>query len=163
MTDLSQTSLPQSCDREVVIYDGWARPGVKPVLSGVAVFFVLSHFGVLAAQGGCDKAALGGTIAQVGSTMMGFLLAAAAVLASINHVHLVKMMRLTGHYQDLLYSTVWAGFLFMLCTAVGGVMAFGFVGNDGFVRLVAAVNVAAFVSMVFVAFKLYLVLTSLRD
>jgi hypothetical protein len=36
--------------------------------------------------------AFGGSVASISSTMLGFLLAALAVLASISHTHLLKVM-----------------------------------------------------------------------
>lgn len=42
------------------------------------------------------------TTAQVAATMMGFLLAALAILASIANMRLLRNMQRTGHYQVLL-------------------------------------------------------------
>jgi len=57
--------------------------------------------------------------------MLGFMLAALAVLASINHTHLVKMMRAYGHYSDLLATMMISGLLFLLVALTGYGILFG--------------------------------------
>jgi Na+/H+-translocating membrane pyrophosphatase len=42
------------------------------------------------------------TVAQISATMLGFLIAALAVLASIAGMRLLRNMQRTGHYQNLL-------------------------------------------------------------
>lgn len=51
-----------------------------------------------------DFASILGTVAQVSASMMGFMLAALAILASIADKPLVILMRSSGHYNDLLFS-----------------------------------------------------------
>ena len=52
-----------------------------------------------------------GTAAQVTATMMGFILAALAILASISQHHLIREMNARGHYADLLKTLFCAGAL----------------------------------------------------
>ena len=53
------------------------------------------------------------------------MLAALAVLASINHTHLIKMMRQYGHYADLVQTMVVGSLFFLLCTLSGFFFLFG--------------------------------------
>lgn len=52
--------------------------------------------------GANDLRAIASTAAQIAATMMGFLLAALAILASIANMRLLRNMQRTGHYQVLL-------------------------------------------------------------
>lgn len=106
---------------------------------------------------------IGGTIASVGATMLGFLLASLAVLASINHTHLVSMMRKTGHFDDLLQTVSWGCMTFLLCTILGFALVFGY-SPAHWVRVgIVALHVAALVSLLDVGRKFFLVFTSLRN
>lgn len=109
-----------------------------------------------------DWPGLGGTIASIGATMLGFMLAALAILASISNTHLVRMMHETGHYVDLLH-TLFLGALMMLsCAIYGFVIMFGFTpGGKAFHGLVA-VHFAALVSIFDVGRKYWLVLSNLQ-
>lgn len=49
-----------------------------------------------------DLRQIASTAAQIAATMMGFLLAALAILASIANMRLLKNMQRTGHFQVLL-------------------------------------------------------------
>lgn len=54
------------------------------------------------------------TLAAIGATMMGFLLAALAVLASIAGTRLLRNMQRTGHYQVLLSRLLLSALFFFL-------------------------------------------------
>ena len=58
---------------------------------------------VVASNGGVDARTFLGLIAQISATMLGFLLAALAILASISGHRLVRNMQKTGHYRVLLH------------------------------------------------------------
>lgn len=106
---------------------------------------------------------IGGTIASVGATMLGFLLAVLAVLASISHTHLVSMMRRSGHYDDLLYTVFYGCAGFFICLSIGIALTFGLCPPNWLRTLVVAVHVAAFVSLMDVGRKFWLVLANLRE
>lgn len=61
-----------------------------------------------------------GTVVQVSVSMMGFMLAALAILASITDKPLVKNMAKMGHYQDLLLSLFVACLVYMFSFLVSG-------------------------------------------
>lgn len=54
------------------------------------------------------------TLAAIGATMMGFLLAALAVLASIAGTRLLRNMQRTGHYHVLLSRLLLSALFFLL-------------------------------------------------
>jgi hypothetical protein len=107
---------------------------------------------------------IGGTIASVGSTMLGFLLAALAVIASINHTHLIKMMRTTGHYNDLL-KTIFVGCLIFICVVFsGGIWLFASKPPpDWSIAMILGLHAGAFVSLLDIGRKFWLVLRNLQD
>jgi len=106
---------------------------------------------------------IGGTLLSVGSTMLGFLLASLAVLASINHTHLVGMMRKTGHYRDLLL-TVFFGCALFLCISVWGASWLLASRTPGAIEVAALVGLqfGALVSLLDIGRKFWLVLRNLQ-
>lgn len=67
-----------------------------------------------------------GTLAQVSVSMMGFMLAALAILASISDKPLLKNMANMGHFKDLLLSLFTASAVYMLTFLIAGsVLVFG--------------------------------------
>lgn len=104
----------------------------------------------------------GGTVASISTTMLGFLLAALAVLASISHTHLLTVMREHGHYRDLL-NTMLVGFLcFLICAVLGLGLLFGYPLGKWVACLLVGTHVAAFASLLDVGRKLSLVLMNLK-
>ena len=104
----------------------------------------------------------GGTIASISSTMLGFLLAALAVLASISHTPLVKQMQAFGHYRDLLRTLLVDGLFFVCCAVCGFVLLFGIRPSSLFLSILLGLHVAAFLSLFDVGRKLWFVLINLR-
>lgn len=106
--------------------------------------------------------ALASAAASLGATMLGFMLAALAVLASINHLQLVSAMRRTGHYKDLL-ATLFLGCVFMLLCLVGGLLLlFGQHATAAWVSVLAGLHVGALVSTVDIGRKFWLVLANIN-
>lgn len=134
-----------------------------PLFVGLIAGISAWHWG--AYPGFVDASAIssfGGTVASISTTMLGFLLAALAVLASISHTHLLTVMREQGHYRDLL-NTMLTGFLFFLVCAVCGLtVLFGYPLEKWFGSLLVGVHVAAFTALLNVGRKLWLVLRNLR-
>ncbi|NUZ07660.1 hypothetical protein [Piscinibacter koreensis] len=139
-------------------------PALIPVLVLVASAAVCRWGGVTVTV--AEPGALltvGGTVASVSATMLGFLLAALAVLASINHTHLVRMMRQTGHYKDLLHTVFASCATFLLCLLLGFTLALGF-EIPGWTRgAIVPAHLAALASLVDVGRKFWLVLCNLRE
>lgn len=106
--------------------------------------------------------AFGGSIASISTTLLGFLLAALAVLASISHTHLLKVMREQGYYRNLL-DTMLSGFLlFLLCAISGFGLLFGIQLTPKIGFVLVGLHTAAVVSLLDVGRKLWLVLRNLK-
>ena len=104
----------------------------------------------------------GGTVASISTTMLGFLLAVMAVLASISHTHLLTVMREHGHYRDILDTVLTAFLFFLLCAVCGIALLFGYPLLNWFGCLLVGAHVSAFVSLLDVGRKLWLVLRNLK-
>lgn len=138
-------------------------PLIIPGLFGVGAGYAAWHWGVYPAFSDVSAAsAFGGTVASISTTMLGFLLAALAVLASISHTHLLGVMREQGHYRDLL-NTMLIGFVFfLLCAIEGFSVLFGVSLTSWLGSALVGTHVAAFVSLLDIGRKLWLVLRNLR-
>ena len=109
-----------------------------------------------------DAIAIGGALASIGGTMLGFMLAALAVLASINHLHLVRMMKRTGHYADLLSTLFAGGLAFLACCLSGFALLFGATPTAFGMALVVGVHVGALWSLLDIGRKFWFVLSNLQ-
>jgi hypothetical protein len=140
------------------------RPAVLPLgasaIAGLAAWYFEMQPAVDRPE---DRIAFASAIASVSVTMLGFMLAALAVLASINHVHLVSMMKKTGHYIDLLVTIFIGAIFFLLCGLFGYAILFGYVPRPHGWALLASVHVGALFALLDVGRKLWMVLSHLRS
>lgn len=138
-------------------------PFACTVLVAIASALVLKYTGCLPEPKEGDRAALFGTLAQVAGTMLGFMLAALAVVASINHTHLVKMMRETGHYISLLKTLFSGAAVFFSCVVLSMLALLGVkIGIWGMAALMG-MHVAAVVSLLVTGWQFWLVLSNLHS
>lgn len=79
---------------------------------------LLHHYGLTPSPAASDRGTVFGTLAQVAGTMLGFMLAALAIVASISETDLVKRMRATGHYTSLLQNLFFGALLFLGCAVL---------------------------------------------
>ncbi|MGL4768028.1 MAG: hypothetical protein ACRCV6_08115 [Formosimonas sp.] len=137
---------------------------LTPLFFGVIGFFAAQYFEVCFPDKGLPSVSgLGGTVASVASTMLGFMLASLAVLASINHTHLVGMMKKTGHYSDLLF-TMFLGCFFEFTVFLLGIFLLLLpTDNVFFIRLLVALHLCAFITMLDIGRKFWFVMTNLRN
>lgn len=134
-----------------------------PVLTAAAVAAISTLVGMHPNPApGADTLAMAGTVASVSSTMLGFNLAAMAVLASISHTHLVKIMHKTGHYQDLVRTLLVGCLFFLACAACGFTLLFGAAPGPALMTATVALHVGALVSLLDIGRKFYLVLKNLN-
>ena len=139
------------------------HPFVAPVIAGIAAAAGAWWWDIYPLfPDAAGAMSFGGTIASISTTMLGFMLAALAVLASINHTHLVSMMRTTGHYHDLLNSMMLGCFLFLACAVVGFFLLFGFPVGQTLLIALESLHIAALVSLIGISRKLWYVLANLR-
>lgn len=94
--------------------------------------------------------------------MLGFMLASLAVLASINHTHLVKMMKDSGHYKDLLMTMITGCIFFLTCAVCGYLLLFGVGACGWLMSLLVGLHLAAACSVIDVGRKMWLVLANLK-
>jgi hypothetical protein len=140
------------------------RPAFVPLIATLAGAAGAWYFNAHLALGAKEERLLAAAsaAASVGATLLGFMLAALAVLASINHTHLVQMMRRYGHYDDLL-ATVFAGCVVMLAgTVIGFIVLFGVVCHPWVLWLLIGCHVGALASLVDVGRKFRFTLANLR-
>lgn len=86
------------------------RP-IIPILAGV-VFALLAAWGRWDVFADAELATTVPTVVQVSASMMGFMLAALAILISIVDKPLVQNLQKSGHYKDLLNTLFIASVIF---------------------------------------------------
>ena len=90
------------------------------------------------------------------------MLAALAVLASINHTHLVAMMHRTGHYKNLL-TTIFTGCcLFLVSAVIAIAVMFGLEASPKLMAALVGLQIGCLVSLMDIGRKFWMVLTNLR-
>lgn len=77
------------------------------------------HFDLISELKSADTRAAAGVVAQMGATMLGFVLAALAILTSVANSRLIRNMQRTGHYRVLILR------MFSCIGAFGGVALIG--------------------------------------
>jgi len=139
------------------------KPLYAPLVTGLAAGVAAWHWAFHPTfADAAAVAAFGGTVASISTTMLGFILAALAVLASITQTHLVKQMQVYGHYSDLLRTMLTDSLFFMTCALCGFAILFGVQAKEWLLSLILGLHVAAFVSLIDVGRKLWFVLVNLR-
>lgn len=109
-----------------------------------------------------ETSQFGGSVASIAVTMLGFMLAALAVLASINHTQLIAMMKKTGHYQELLGNLFVGCVLFLLCAVFGYALLFGAPALNWLLALGLGLHAGALAAVIDAGRKFWLVLSNLR-
>ena len=139
------------------------QPLFIPLLTGVAASIACWFWGVYPSfKEEATLSAFGGSVASTSTTMLGFLLAALAVLASISHTHLLKVMREQGYYRDLLDTMLIGFLLFLLCAISGFGLLFGIQLTPKFGFVLVGLHTAAVISLFDIGRKLWLVLRNLK-
>lgn len=97
---------------------GWQSAGVYPPEIGKLE-------GEKLASAISAAASVASTLASVAATMLGFIIAALAILASIASMRLLRNMQRTGHYQNLLARLLIcaAAFAALLCFSLGAMFS----------------------------------------
>jgi hypothetical protein len=139
------------------------QPLVIPLLMGAAASGACWFWDVYPSfKEESTLSAFGGSVASISSTMLGFLLAALAVLASISHTHLLKVMREQGYYRDLLDTMLIGFLLFLLCAISGFGLLFGVQLTPKIGFVLVGLHTAAVISLLDIGRKLWLVLRNLK-
>ncbi|CAM5787533.1 hypothetical protein OPEN69S_02005 [Ottowia pentelensis] len=138
------------------------RPLLAPLLAALLAVAAGAWQGWPPALG--DAAAVlafAGALAAVATTMLGFILAALAVVASVAHTPLMQRMRQTGHYGDLLHTMFYAGAAFLAIDVGAFALLFGAAAGHGVMLLMLGLHAAALVLLVDTGRKFRLVLVNL--
>lgn len=156
--------LPQTvCRATNLKTDLSMSPMLAPLLAGAVIALASWHFGW--APGLPDQSAVlgfAGSVASIAATMLGFMLAALAVLASISNTTLVERMKKTGHYDDLLHTIFFGSLLFLAIVLGGFALLFGAPPVRWLLAVLSGLHVAALVSLADIGRKFHLVLKNLR-
>lgn len=102
------------------------------------------------------------TFAQVGASMLGFMLAAMAILATISETHLVKTMKQQGYYNDLLKTLFMGCCIFLLLSVLGIVQLLHSNGWQTLRFFFLPICVSALISLLDLGHKFWLVLSNLN-
>ena len=102
------------------------------------------------------------TISQIGATMMGFMLTALAILASISDRSLVKNMKVQGHYDDILNHLMIAALFYFSAFIVSLVVISFNVTMINWEYFLLAILVGAIVATVQIIYKLKMVLHNIN-
>lgn len=156
--------LPQMVRRATNLkIDLAMSPMLVPLVAGAVIALASWHFGW--APGLPDQSAVlgfAGSVASIAATMLGFMLAALAVLASISNTTLVERMKKTGHYDDLLHTIFFGSLLFLAIVLGGFALLFGAPPVRWLLAVMLGLHMAALVSLADIGRKFYLVLCNLR-
>lgn len=137
------------------------RPLMLVIVS--IVFFSVAYLqGYELFKNGTEFFSVISTFCQVSATMMGFMLAALAILASITDKPLLVKMNQQGHYSDLLTHLFAASFVYFI---IFGMTAYMLITGESasLVRLlVLTLIVSGGVATMQVGYKFWIVLKNLR-
>lgn len=134
-------------------------------MAGIAVCagYVVHYYGAAPKfSSPAEWSQFGGSVASISVTMLGFMLAALAVLASINHTKLVAGMRKTGHYTELLVRLFAGCTFFLFCALSGFAVMFGVPVSGMVFPVIAGLHVAALLALLDIGSKFWLVLRNLE-
>ena len=123
---------------------------------------VVHYFGLIPNTLASDRATVFGTLAQVAGTMLGFMLAALAVVASITETDLLKRMRTTGHYDALLQNMFAGAVLFLGCTILSLLTALGVPFPLWVMSTLFGLYVAALIVLAVVGWQFWLTLRNVN-
>lgn len=137
---------------------------VWPFVAGVIAYFLSAHCKFhLQFNGASDISSFGGSVSSIATTMLGFMLAVLSVLASIENTPLVKIMKQTGHYKNLLITLFFGCTLQFLCLLIGFWFLVFSVFNEEIFYVFIGVEIAAVISLLDIGRKFWLVLSNLND
>jgi hypothetical protein len=123
--------------------------------------FAIWHYGLLAGLTPSDLRTFVGLLAQISATMLGFLLAALAILASIAGQRLLRNMQKTGHYRVLLQRFFVDSLAYGVAT---GASLIAYLANASLLNAsIAAITLVLFASLLLmdVGWRFWLVLSNL--
>lgn len=98
----------------------WSKCAIASSIAALIAWYC----GILQQLSPADLRTAAGVISQIGSTMLGFVLASLAILATLVNTRLVRNMQRTGHYRVLLRRMFGSVSAFGLLTLAGLIFLF---------------------------------------
>jgi len=139
---------------------------IPPFLIGTFVALLASgalyYLGITPEPLASDRATVFGTLAQVAGTMLGFMLAALAVVASITDTELLKRMRATGHYNALLQNLFTGAALFLGCAILSLLALLGVPLPAWTMSTLFGLQIAALIFLFIVGWQFWLTLRNVN-
>lgn len=133
-----------------------------PIIVFAPVWLLAKHYN-FPPPANCEAvASIASTFTQIGASMLGFMLAAMAILATISDSHLVKVMKQQGHYDDLLKTLYMGCVIYLLMAGFGVIAMFGGTYETLFKYLFVSISVSSLVSLLDLGHKFWLVLSNLH-
>lgn len=131
------------------------------LLSAAITILVADKGWMIELQEGEIRSAIG-LGAQIAATMLGFLIAAMSILASISGHRLLRNMQRTGHYRTLLRRLFWnaSAYGVAMVVAIGGVVLKGGLFELSALATLACITFATML-LVDIAWRFWLVLSNL--
>lgn len=97
---------------------------VKSAVLAAVLSFCGQHYGLLTCLSAPDAKTGAGILSQLSGTMLGFVLAALAILTTLGNTTLVANMQRTGHFSMLLKRMFGSVVAFGLVTVAGAILLF---------------------------------------
>jgi hypothetical protein len=138
------------------------RPMVALIFATITYIYIYLSSSEIFALDGEHNITIMSTISQIGATMMGFMLTALAILASISDKPLVKNMKVQGHYDDILNHLMIAA-LFYLSAFIISLIALSFNATAiNWKYFLLAILVGAIVATIQIIYKLKMILHNIN-
>lgn len=134
---------------------------LKALLFGCALSLAAWHYGAFANLQPADVRASLAVVSQIAATMLGFVLAALAILSTIAGSKLLRNMQKTGHYRVLLERMLSVTAAFGVLMTVSLVCIFVPIIPPATPYPVLALTAACFVGLADICQKLWRVLSNL--
>ncbi len=136
----------------------------SPIIVFFPTMWVLWHYKLLSSvsESAASASSIAGTYTQVGASMLGFMLAAMAILATISDTHLVKLMKVQGHYSDLLKTLFIGCVIYLTMTIMGVILLFSPSLWYLMKYILVATSISSLLSLSDLGHKFWLVLSNLH-
>ena len=132
------------------------------LLLSAAITILVAYKGWMGALPEGEVRSAVGIGAQIAATMLGFLIAAMSILASISGHRLLRNMQRTGHYRTLLRRLFWnaSAYGITMVVAIGAVVMKGNVFDVAALTTLACFTFATML-LVDIAWRFWLVLSNI--
>jgi hypothetical protein len=134
---------------------------VKSAVVSAVLAFCGQHYDLLATLAVGDAKTAAGVLSQLSGTMLGFVLAALAILTTLGNTTLVANMQHTGHFSMLLKRMFGSVVAFGLVTVAGAALLFVPTLDIRWIYPLIGIAIFSIILLADVCRKLWLVLENL--